>query len=208
MAGLIDGNMVDEPCNCNAKSLREDKTCHYGGNCRKKMAIYGLKDSNTNKTYYGKTVQHLKKRAQQHFSDVWKIIDSKLHPNDMEKKRKAMATDSFANYFAQICGNCTNSNHVREKLKQDISVAVIWQGDSVKCTKSARTRDCRLCMVERKQIMQALRDDKHKVIITEMTTFTQHVNVPRDVTSSRYSFFCTEDALVAEKSHPKKKEKE
>ena len=75
-----------------------------------------------------------------------------------------MATDSFANHFAQICGDCTTSNHVRAKIKQDVSVEVIWQGDSIKCTKSARTRDCRICMVERKQIMQALRDDKHKVI--------------------------------------------
>ena len=164
MAGIIDEEMVDRPCNCNARSLREDGTCAYGGKCRKKMVIYGLTDRNTNKTYFGKTVQHLKERTQQHFKDVWSIIDSKLHPNDAGKKKKAMATDSFANHFAQICGDCTNSNHVRAKLKQNVSVEVIWQGDSIKCTKSARTRDCRICMVERKQIMQALRDDKHKVI--------------------------------------------
>ena len=112
MAGIKDGNMVDEPCNCNAKSLREDKTCLNGGKCRKKMIIYGLKDRNTRKTYYGKTIQHLKIRTQQHFSDIWKIIDSKLNPNDMEKKNKAMATDFFADHFAQICGNCTNSKNV------------------------------------------------------------------------------------------------
>ena len=75
-----------------------------------------------------------------------------------------MKTDSFAHHFAQICGDCTNSNQVYAKLKENISVEVIWQGDSIQCTKSARTRDCKLCMTERKQIMQALRDDRHKVI--------------------------------------------
>jgi len=30
--------------------------------------------------------------------------------------------------------------------------------------KTARTRDCRICMKERITIMQALRDDKYKVI--------------------------------------------
>ncbi len=86
----------------------------------------------------------------------------------MRKRRESyfplMATNSFANHFAQICGDCTNSNHVSAKLKQDVSIEVIWQGDPIKCMKSARTRDCRICMVERKQIMQPLRDDKHNII--------------------------------------------
>ena len=67
-------------------------------------------------------------------------------------------------HFAKLCGDCTNSNHSRAKLKQVVSVEVIWQGEPIQCTKSARTRACKICMVERKQIMKALRDDKHKVI--------------------------------------------
>ena len=70
-------------------------------------------------------------------------------------KDKAMKTDSFATHFAKIWGDCKNT-----KAK----VEVIWQGDAIKCTKLACTRGCKLCMKERMQIMQAMRDDKHKII--------------------------------------------
>ena len=81
MAGIVDENMVDQPCNCNVKSLRENGSCLYGGNCRKE-GIYALSNKNTDQTYYGKTVQHLKERTRQHFTDVWKIIDYNLHPDN------------------------------------------------------------------------------------------------------------------------------
>ena len=164
MKPYVDANMVDRPCNCNVRSLRNDGSCLYNGDCRKKMVIYELKNKKTDQAYYGKTVQHLKDRTRQHFEDVWAIIDSNRNPDDMSKKDKATKTDSFATHFAKICGDCKNSNAVKAKLKEAISVEVIWQGDAIKCTKSARTRDCRLCMMERKQIMQAMCDDKYKVI--------------------------------------------
>ncbi len=91
MAGIFDEEMVDERCNCNVLSKRMDGSCLYGGNCRKKLTIYGLKDKNTNRTYYGKTVQHLKFRTKQHFGDTWKIIDYNLHPDD--DKRRAEGRD-------------------------------------------------------------------------------------------------------------------
>ena len=164
MADIVDANMVDSPCNCNVRSLRSDGSCLYNGDCRKKMVIYSLKNKKTNQTYIGKTVQHLKKRTQQHIKDVWTVIDSNRNPDDTSKKEKAMKTDSFATHFAKTCGDCKNSNAVKAKLKEAISVEVIWQGDAIKCTKSARTRECKLCMKERMQIMQAMRDDKHKII--------------------------------------------
>eukprot|EP00984_Skeletonema_dohrnii_P010737 scaffold4213_cov78-Skeletonema_dohrnii-CCMP3373.AAC.1 len=128
------------------------------------MVIYGLKDKTTDKTYYGKTVQHLKERTSTHFQQVWSLVDYKRNPNDPKKKKAAAKSDSFAYHFAKLCGDCTNSNRSRAKLKQVVSVEVIWQGKPIQCTKSARTRACKICMVERKQIMKALRDDKHKVI--------------------------------------------
>ena len=164
MAGIEDYDMKDRPCNCNVTSKREDGTCMFNGDCRKKMVIYSLKDNTTDKTYFGKTVQDLKKRTQQHFSQVWNVIDSKRNPDDRKKKEKAKSSDSFAQHFAKQCGNCENSNQIKAKLKQLVSVEVIWQGEAIQCTKSARTRDCKICMRERKQIMQAQRDDKHKVI--------------------------------------------
>eukprot|EP00984_Skeletonema_dohrnii_P021597 scaffold10835_cov137-Skeletonema_dohrnii-CCMP3373.AAC.2 len=167
MTGIVDEEMLDlPPCNCNVLSLCEDGECLYGGDCRKKkkMVIYGLKDKTTDKTYYGKTVQHLKERTSTHFQQVWSLVDYKRNPNDPKKKKAAAKSDSFAYHFAKLCRDCTNSNRSRAKLKQVVSVEVIWQGEPIQCTKSARTRACKICMVERKQIMKALRDDKHKVI--------------------------------------------
>ena len=51
---------------------------------------------------------------------------------------------TFATHFAKIYGDCKNSNEVKAKLKESISVEVIWQGDVIKYTKSARTRKCKL----------------------------------------------------------------
>ena len=61
----------------------------------------------------------------------FKLIPSTVccNPGDMSKKDKAMKTDSFATHFAKICGDCKNSNAVKAKLKEAISVKVIWQGD-------------------------------------------------------------------------------
>ena len=50
------------------------------------------------------------------------------------------------------------------KLKENLSAKVIWQGDAIQCTKSARTRNCKLCMTERKANYASMSDDKHKVI--------------------------------------------
>ena len=52
MTGLIDENMVDQPCNCNVTSLRKNGSCIYGGNCRNRMVLYGLKDKNNNQSIF------------------------------------------------------------------------------------------------------------------------------------------------------------
>ena len=41
---------------------------------------------------------------------------------------------------------------------------IIWQGDRIRCMKSSRTLQCKICMVERKEILHRMQQDKNKVI--------------------------------------------
>ncbi len=165
MAGIIGGNMVDEPCNCNAKSLREDKPVSTVATAARKWlsTVWKIEIlyTYTNKTYdttEKSTASEEKDTAtfQRRLEDNWFQTTPERYGEEEQSYGNWLWLLRH-NHFAQICGNCTNSNHVREELKHDVSVELIWQRDPIKCTKSARTRDCRLCMVERKQIMQVLR---------------------------------------------------
>ena len=39
---------------------------------------------------------------------------------------------------------------------------IIWQGDGIRCMKSARTLQCKICMTERKEILSRFRTDRSK----------------------------------------------
>ena len=75
MEGIVEKNLVDTACNCNVRSLIEDGSCMYDGECRKSMVIYDLKCKTTGKSYIGKTQRNLKVRTREHIHDVWKVIE-------------------------------------------------------------------------------------------------------------------------------------
>ena len=158
MMNIYDEEGEDRECNCNSSSKCENGECLYGGECRKKYVIYELKDSITGKSYIGKTQQFLKNRTSNHIADVWKRVEAKKNNKTYQKD------DSFSRHFSTYCSDCTNSSQVRTKLKGILDVNILWQGERIQCMKTARTRDCRICMKERMTIMQSLRDDKYKVI--------------------------------------------
>jgi len=41
---------------------------------------------------------------------------------------------------------------------------VLWQGEGIRCMKAAHTLQCKICMVERKEILSRFRSDKSKII--------------------------------------------
>jgi hypothetical protein len=130
------------------------------------MVVYNLKCKLCDIDYVGKTQCHLKKRTSQHMRDVWKVIESgrkNFGPNWSGSGGYTQA-DAFAIHFAQHCKDATNSNDTRRKLKQIMEPSILWQGDRIRCMKSSRTMQCKICMVERKEILHRFKTDKSKIM--------------------------------------------
>ena len=158
MKGIVDKEGEPLPCNCNAQTKSEDGKCIYNGLCRVQMTIYDLKCKITGKSYIGKTQRNLKTRTSEHFADVFKVLEAK------RGDRTYKQVDAFAKHFAELCKDCTTSNEVKAKLKKIVDVSIIWTGDRLRCMKSARTLDCRICMAEREEILARMRANPDKVI--------------------------------------------
>ena len=155
---IADEELKDKPCNCNKKTMTSEGVCQYNGNCRISMIVYGLGCEITGATYVGKSQDYLKKRTSDHFYDTWKLREAQM------KGKTYAKTDAFAKHFVQFCQDCTTSNQVRGRLKEIVKPTIIYSGDRIRCMKSSRTLQCQICMMERKEILHRLREDKSKVI--------------------------------------------
>lgn len=167
MKGIVDLNKIDRPCNCNVKTLLADGRCMYDGDCRKSIVVYEHQCLITGKSYIGKTQQHHKQRVSiEHFADVWKVIQTgrAKYGNKWTGSGGYAGADSFAKHFANLCRDCNNRNEVNAKMKEISAPRILWQGDPIQCMKSACTANCKLCMVERIEILHRMRTDKSKVI--------------------------------------------
>ena len=118
MKGISDQEYEDRKCNCQARSKVDDK-CLFGDECRKGMVVYALKDTITDKTYYGKTQRYLKERTGEHLTDVWKVVEAN------NKNQQYARADAFAKHFANYCQDCTTSNQVKQRLKPIIKPEII-----------------------------------------------------------------------------------
>ena len=153
-------------CVCSEKSKMDDGKCQYEGFCQRSTLIYELLCLKTGKSYVGKTQKYLRVRTQQHSTSVWKLIEWKRKVNrgdiDPGEKKKFNVT-AASKHFAKFCKDCTNSNQVRQMMKKLMSPRVIWQGDRISCMKTARTLKCKLCMVERREIMHRMKKTENYV---------------------------------------------
>ena len=157
----------DKKCVCCQKSKLDDGKCGYEGFCQRSLLVYELICTTTGKSYIGKTQNYLRKRTQEHVDTVWKLIEWKNRVKNGKidpKKPKKFSVTAFSKHFAKYCVNCQNSNQVRQMMKKLMSPRIIWQGERVKCMKTARTLQCTLCMVERKEIMHRMNEDRASVI--------------------------------------------
>jgi hypothetical protein len=141
------------PCNCQSSSKGENGLCIYEGACRKSIVVYKTTCLQTGKVYIGNTQQHLKKRMQQHFQDVRKLV--------LTEQR----SDSFASHFADFFDPPRNP---RERLKirdqLEIKVEVIWQGRPLSVVKTFGTKGCALCSKERIEILKIARNNPELAI--------------------------------------------
>jgi hypothetical protein len=108
--------------------------------------------------YIGNTQQHLKKRMQQHFQDVQRLV--------LTDKR----SDSFASHFAQLIPtpkiDPNNPKPEKIKIRDKIKVKceVVWQGRPLSCVKTFGTKSCALCSRERIEILRIARETPHLAI--------------------------------------------
>ena len=163
MDGIYAQGYQNTKCVCCEKSKLDNGKCHYEGFCQRSTLIYELLCLKTGKSYVGKTQKYLRVRTQQHVTSVWKLLEWKRKVNqgdiDPGEKKKFNMT-AASKHFVKFCSNCTNSNQVRQMMKKLMSPRIIWQGDRISCMKTARTLKCKLCMVERKEIMHRMKRNR------------------------------------------------
>ncbi len=150
-AGLEDVSEWNLDCVCQKRCKKGNGDCAYGGNCRQQMVVYNLHCKCCGKDYVGKTQNHLRKRTDTHYYEAW--LGMKGH-----------FKDSFARHVAGHCKELTSSNAVTRWCRENIEPSIIYQGERLKCMKSAKTMNCKMCMVERKEILQRMKTNKHKLI--------------------------------------------
>lgn len=166
MDGIIDGDLPDRECKCQARSKKDDGQCFYDGDCKKSMIVYEHTCLLCEKAYVGKSQLYLNLRTGQHIGDVWKVIESgrKNFGEEWYGTGGYARCDAFAKHFARHCRDAPNSNAVRARMKQIMKTEIIWKGDRIQCMKSSRTPLCKICMVERKEILTRMRADPNKII--------------------------------------------
>jgi len=133
MDGVNDFDLRDRPCGCHRSSKRADGRCFYDGNCRRSMVVYKLRCKCCDSSYFGKTQLYLRDRTQQHFGDVWKVIETGRMKYGEEWRGSGGYTraDAFAKHFADHCRDCSNSNEVIAKLKELVEPSIEWQGKGI-----------------------------------------------------------------------------
>ena len=74
MEGIDDLTWITRPCNC-GPSFKVDGQCIYGGKCRVACVVYKATCKCCNQVYIGKLQRYWKTRMQEHFKDVWKMLE-------------------------------------------------------------------------------------------------------------------------------------
>ena len=133
--------------------------------CRS-MVVYNLKCKLHDIDFVGKTQCHFKKRTSPHTRDEWKVIKSSrrnFRPHWSGSGGYTQA-DTFAIHFAQHCKVATNSNDTCRKFKQIMEHSILWQGIEFDAWSLPYTMQCKICMVENKEILHRLKTDKSKIM--------------------------------------------
>ena len=208
MKGVFDFKNKDSKCNCTAVYSIKDKygkkACLWDGKCRIATVVYELICKKTGKSYIGKTTQWLKDRTMQHVRDVWKVINAgtKEHGKNWKGNGGFTGADSFAKHFAHLCRQCTDQDEVREEMKKLLEIKILWKGERIQCMKSTRTMKCKLCMKERRIILDRFDEDKKKIINdrSDIYSFCKCKSEFHEFFRTISTTSGTEDASNAEKS--------
>jgi len=167
-------DFMDRPCNC-TRTSKVNGECLYKRNCRKSIVVYKAECKICKMAYYGNTQQQLKKRTNQHLTDVCNLVN------------KGKTSDSFARHFAQHYQNRQDKLSIGE-ARTLVQMTIEWQGNPISCNKSFGKLNCSLCMHERLIILKYSRIDPSKIINTSTEFYGACRHKPR---FHRYPNNCT-----------------
>ena len=153
MAGIDDLTWITRPCNC-GPSYKVDGKCIYGEKCRVACVVYKATCKCCNQSYIGKSQHYWKKRMQEHFRDVWKMLEriNREPSSDPQDSSNSFGSDIFACHFSAHCSYLSNSRQVRKFSYENIKLEIVWKGSKISCNKSANSNKCSLCFQERRLI--------------------------------------------------------
>ena len=78
---------------------------------------------------------------------------------------------------------------------------IIWQGDGIRCMESTRTRQCKVCMVERKEILAQFRTNRKQIMNNNSDTYSSYKCGTKFHQFIRPNTEYTDEALAAKKSN-------
>jgi hypothetical protein len=125
--------------------------------------------------------------------------------NNKEETDMKFNVTAMSKHFAKLCWDCTSSNQVRTKMKTLMSPTIIWQGNRIKCMKTAMTNSCKLCMVEKLEIMKRYSTDRAKLINNNSDIFASCTCNAKFHTLKTVKQSDTDDGSCPEKSRIKER---
>ena len=127
--------------------------------------IHDLKCLITSKSYVGKTHCIVKTHTKEHINGTQNVVKSgrtKFGPN-LHSSRGCKRAVAFSKNFANLCRKCNNSSKVCREMKLIMTPSIIWQGDGIRCMKSAHTLQCNICMTEGNGFLSCCKNDRMKI---------------------------------------------
>ena len=153
MAVIYDLTWITRPCNCRL-SFNVDGGCIYGKKCRVAGVVYKATCKCCNQVYIGKSQRYWKTRIQEHFRDVWKMLERTRRPTEgnYPEPTNNFCSDTFDRLFSAHCSQLTNYRQFRKFVYENIKLDIIWKRSQISCNKSSQTKLFSLCLQEKKSI--------------------------------------------------------
>ena len=124
--------------NCSLPS-KVNGNCVYEGKFRSRCIIYEVKCCMCDAIYIGNTQQNFKKRMDNHFSDLQRLL------------KNGQKSDSFAAHFVQHFNNTTSHTY----LWKCMTFKVLKQLNPIGAMKTFTKPNCNLCKQERLNILKS-----------------------------------------------------
>ena len=135
-------------CSCNGPTKTPEGICRYGNNCNTPIVLYEVTCKCFQKKYIGATQKTLKERMKGHYSDVRLWF------------RKGKHTDTFAKHFVRHFNSQPTAGQIREKCEFKIIRTI----NPFSFMRGIRTFECRLCMEEKIEIVEAKQNNPRNLM--------------------------------------------